>query len=82
MMNSSLKVRRNRKIGYLNPKVPRIKGKLPKGDCQSRLVPDTLDIAHRSRLALRAMYHVVDHQYDYEMYFLGSFQKKSASPPP
>ncbi len=57
-------------IEYINPDVP--KPKLPEylGARHTQMVPATLDLAERARLAVNVLTESVDPEYDYEMFWI------------
>ncbi|RKY03837.1 MAG: hypothetical protein DRP56_10765, partial [Planctomycetota bacterium] len=49
----------------IKPKVPQVKLQAPSGDRYEATVPDTLDLAYRSEMALRGIARTVDPENDY-----------------
>ncbi len=74
-MPNAIKPRRNRQIAYCQRRVPSVVTKPVAGTRYHRLVPDTLDLAERGKLALQAMTSLVEPKFDYEFYFISDFSK-------
>ncbi len=51
---------------------------LPEGKSYERMIPDTLDLAERARLAINCLTGALDAEYGYELYFVVRF---NANPP-
>lgn len=60
-------------VGYIRPSIPDITLKAYQGQRYQSKVPDTLDLAERSKLAIHAMTSVTDPKKDYEIYWLLGF---------
>lgn len=57
------------KIEYINPKPPAFQNPNYPGEYYEAIVPATLDLAERARLAAHAMTSMTNSNLDYEMYF-------------
>jgi hypothetical protein len=58
------------KIEYINPNPPAFKDPEYAGEYYEAVVPATLDLAERARLAIHGMTSMVNPHLDYEMYFI------------
>src|SRR5262245_27462593 len=59
----------NTTIGYIRPDVPDFKTPEYKGETYEALVPDTLDLAERARLAINALTEMLNPNLDQQLYF-------------
>ena len=62
------------KIDYINPKIPDVPARHYPGTFSDELVPDTLDLAERARLAIHGMTGPTDPDADYEVYWRAHFK--------
>jgi hypothetical protein len=67
--------KRNSNIGYLSTNIPSVSVQPWKGGFHESLVPDTLDLSERARLALHGVINLLDPEYDYELYWVGEFNR-------
>ena len=66
------------KIGYLTPDAPAVDLPAYRGERYEALVPDTLDIAERARLATNTLHRATDPDADYEPYWIVVFRSEPA----
>ena len=66
------------KIGYLTPDAPAVDLPAYRGERYDALVPDTLDIAERARLATNALHRATDPAADCEPYGIVVFRSEPA----
>lgn len=59
-------------IGYINPDVPEFAPPTYPGEYYASVVPATLDLAERARLAIHAVTSMTNPNCDYEIYFVAS----------
>ena len=62
-------------IGYIRDEIPEFEVPAYVGERHVRLVPDTLDLQERSRLAVNALTRATDPLADHEMYFNAFFDR-------
>ena len=62
-------------INYINPKPPEIKLPTYPGERYQAVVPDTLDLAERAKLAVRGLTGPLDPNADYELYWYAMFRR-------
>ena len=56
-------------IGYISPQIPECEMPPFRGESYKAMVPDTLDLAERARLAIHAMTENPNPQADFEPYW-------------
>ena len=61
------------KIEYISPEIPEVPERHYPGTVSEELVPDTLDLAERARLAIHGMTGPTDPEADYEVYWRAHF---------
>ena len=61
-------------IKYINSEIPDFELPEYHGETYEAMVPDTLDIAERARLALNALTEPTDPEADYEVYWIVVFR--------
>ena len=64
-------------IAYISPDVPNVNLPPYDGERYEAVVPDTLDLAERARLAVRGLTGVTNPEADYEVYWAVEFEKQS-----
>lgn len=73
MTSDKIEPRRNTTIRYVHSEVPDVTLPRYQGERYQALVPDTLDLAERGKLAIHGMTAPTDEENDYEIYFIGQF---------
>jgi hypothetical protein len=66
---------RNHEIGYINKEIPPLSMRVWEGERYPAMVPDTLDLAERAKLAIHGVTNILDPEYDYEMFWLAEFNR-------
>jgi hypothetical protein len=67
--------KRNTNIDYISKDIPPVSVQPWKGNTYQSMVPDTLDLSERARLALHGVMNILDPEYDYELYWLAEFNR-------
>lgn len=58
------------KLAYITPDAPQVEAPAYRGEYYDALVPATLDLAERARLAVNALTETLDPDYDHELYWI------------